>query len=84
MQGKVEQIYSRTLKALKPNPTPRIGLFVRLSVRPSFLPTRKNPASEIHVSGSRIMDIRVEKVADAAPADLTAHTTTKTMQRKLE
>ena len=35
-------------------PTPRIGLIVRPPVRPSVT---KNPASWIHASGSRIMDI---------------------------
>ena len=37
------------------HPTPRIAL----SVRPFVCPTLKNPASEIHASGSRIMDTSI-------------------------
>ena len=38
--------YDGSVKCKIQNPTPRIAMFVRSS----FLPTRKNPASEIHAS----------------------------------
>ena len=50
IKGQGPQIY-----ASYTHPTPRIAL----SVRPFVRPTLKNPASEIHASGSRIMDTSI-------------------------
>ena len=54
-EGRFRFTYSCSQSNTYDPPTPRIAL----SVRPFVRPTLKNPASEIHASGSRIMDTSI-------------------------